>query len=358
MISLLMIFLITTNGPQANLEELFKKASKWRVGEAIEEVDSARKELVKLGDKSLEFIFSKKIKTTSTLKYRAIKYVVKHLKDKARPYIYRGLHSENDTIRINCIRLLGDMKDSLSVDTLVDLLKKEKSKRVRRAIISALGDIGIKRSAIEIVPYVKDEDMRTRLVACIALGKLKNEKSIDPLFDAMNDEYFLVRESAMWALERIGTEDVLKKALERMKIKFWEELIGSAVNTAGAGIEMIGNLNLLEKGAVEAGRVVLPPVVQKNFSDKMCERRIKYIRLVGVVGGKIYEKTPDDSLVIEARKYLILLLDSQCWIARGYAVRALGHFKDSRIHQLLEEKSLTETNLFVRSQYREVLETK
>ncbi len=358
MISLLMIFLITTNGPQANLEELFKKASKWRVGEAIEEVDSARKELVKLGDKSLEFIFSKKIKTTSTLKYRAIKYVVKHLKDKARPYIYRGLHSDNDTIRINCIRLLGDMKDSLSVDTLVDLLKKEKSKRVRRAIISALGDIGIKRSAIEIVPYVKDEDMRTRLVACIALGKLKNEKSIDPLFDAMNDEYFLVRESAMWALERIGTEDVLKKALERMKIKFWEELIGSAVNTAGAGIEMIGNLNLLEKGAVEAGRVVLPPVVQKNFSDKMCERRIKYIRLVGVVGGKIYEKTPDDSLVIEARKYLILLLDSQCWIARGYAVRALGHFKDSRIHQLLEEKSLTETNLFVRSQYREVLETK
>ncbi len=358
MISLLMIFLITTNGPQANLEELFKKASKWRVGEAIEEVDSARKELVKLGDKSLEFIFSKKIKTTSTLKYRAIKYVVKHLKDKARPYIYRGLHSENDTIRINCIRLLGDMKDSLSVDTLVDLLKKEKSKRVRRAIISALGDIGIKRSAIEIVPYVKDEDMRTRLVACIALGKLKNEKSIDPLFDAINDEYFLVRESAMWALERIGTEDVLKKALERMKIKFWEELIGSAVNTAGAGIEMVGNLNLLEKGAVEVGRVVLPPMVQKNFSDKMCERRIKYIRLVGVVGGKIYKKTPNDSLVIEARKYLILLLDSQCWTARGYAVRALGNFKDSRIQQLLEEKSLTETNLFVRSQYREVLETK
>lgn len=358
MIALLMIFVITTNGTQANLEKLFKKASKWRVGEAIEEVDSARNELVKLGDKSLEFIFSEKIKTTSTLKYRAIKYVVKHLKDQARPYIYRGLHSDNDTVRINCIRLLGDMKDSLSVDTLIGLLKQEKSRKVRRAIISALGDIGIKRSATEIVPFVKDKDMRTRLVACIALGKLKNEKYIEPLFDAMNDEYFLVRESAMWALEKIGTEEVLKKALEKMKIKFWEEFIGSAVNTAGAGVELVGNLNLIEKGIVEVGRIVLPSVVQKSFSNKMCEKRIKYIRLVGIVGGTLYEETPDDSLVIEARKYLILLLDSPCWLARGYAVRALGHFKDDKILKLLEDKSLTETNLFVRSQYKDVLGAK
>ncbi len=355
MIALLIIFTITTNTMQTNLEELFEKASKWRVGEAVEEVDSARNELVKLGNKSLEFIFSKKIKTTSTLKYRAIKYVVRHLKDQARPYLYRGLHSENDTVKINCIRLIGDLKDSLSVDTLIDLLKNEKSKRVRRAIISSLGDIGIKRAASVIVPFLKDKDMRTRLVTCVALGKLRNETYIDPLFEALNDEYFLVRESAMWALEKIDTKDVLKKALEKMKVKFWEELIGSAVNTAGAGVEMVGNVNLLEKGAIEAGRVVLPPVVQKSISNKMCEKRIKYIRLVGAVGGKLYQETPEDSLVIAVRKYLILLLDSPCWLVRGYAVRALGNFKDDKVRKLLETKSLTETNLFVRSQYEEVL---
>ncbi len=349
---LLSIFLVTN----ANVEKLFQKASKWRVREAISEADSARKELVKLGDVSLEYIFTKKIKTTSTLEYRAIRYVVKHLREKSRPYIYKGLHSDNDTVRINCIRLLGDLKDTMSLDTLIALLKSEKKKKVKRAIIAALGDIGVKRAATEIIPYLKDKDMRMRLVACVALGKLKNPESVGPLFDAMEDKSYLVRSTALWALEKIGNEKVLEGALKRLKKRFWENYVGQAVNTAGAGLEILGNPDIVGIAAIEAGRASLPGLTQKKFDELMCWKRIKYIRLIGRVAPSIYEKHPDDTLVILARERLIKLLNSPCYLARGYAVRALSKFNDDRIKRLLESKSLTETNLFVRSQYEETLQ--
>ncbi len=348
MIHLLMAILVAVS---PDLDRLFESASKWRVGEAIEEVDSARKKLVELKKEALDYIFSEKIKTTSTLEYRAIKYVVKHLKDLSLPYIYAGIHDDNDTVKINCIRLLGDLKDTSSVDTLISLLKVEKKKKVIRSIIFALGEIGVSRAAKVIEPYVSSRDMRMRLVSVIALKKLKDEDSIECLFKALEDEYFIIRETALEALSLIGTEEVLGKALEKLDKGLFESYVGDAVEAAGTGLEMISNPGILGIGAIELSSKLLAHEAQKSFDHYKCSKRIKYIRLTGKVAARIKDKNRE--LYIRARKLLISYLYSPCYLSRGYAVRALKRLNDTDVNKLLELTKLKETNLFVRSQYSE-----
>jgi len=66
--NIIMAALITaTNAANGqDVQKLFTSASKWRVGEAVGEVDSAREQIVKMGEPALDYIFSEKIKTTST----------------------------------------------------------------------------------------------------------------------------------------------------------------------------------------------------------------------------------------------------------------------------------------------------
>ena len=348
MIHFILSVLITIS---PDIDKLFESASKWRVGEAIQEVDSARKELVKLRRKSLDYIFQKKIKTTSTLEYRAIKYVVKHLRDISRPYIYSGLHDSNDTVKINCIRLLGDLKDTSSLDTLILLLHGEKKEKVIRSIIHSLGEIGVKRAAREIEPFACSENMRMRLVSVLALKKLKSEDSIECLFKLMEDEFFIIRETALEALSNIGTEKVLRMTLEKLEGKTFETHVGDAVEAVGTGIVTVTDPGILGAGAIELFGKLLSGRVQKAYDSKKCRERIKYIKLAGRVAPLIGEKVPSNKFFLQARKLLILYLNSPCWLARGYAVRALKRFNDPDVENLLNVTRLKETNLFVISQY-------
>ncbi len=289
---------------KSRVEKLFETASLWRVGENREKVDSARKELVEIGKPALDYIFSEKIKTTSVLELRAIKHVILKLKEEARPYVYSNIHSENDTIRRNCIWLLGEMKDTTGVDTLLNMLKKEKDFKMIARILIALGKIGDTTATNSIIPYLEHEKEPVRVYATEALGKLRDERAIQKLLDALSDSICTVRYTATWALAEIGT----------------------------ASIE---------------------PIVQRMQKT----RDLAYLRQCVITLGEIAHRdtlSGDDSLKI--RRSLKEFIDSEDWVLRGYAVEVLGLVGDGAMKDILREKLEFESHPFVRRKIEDAIQ--
>ena len=99
---------------------------------------------------------------------------------------------ENDiNIRIITIRILGDIRDTRSVEPLIDVLEFKSRKPV-------------------------PEEAQLRYEAAKALGKMKATSAIQPLVNTLGDNDSHVRDSAAEALREIGTPSVqyLIEALE------------------------------------------------------------------------------------------------------------------------------------------------
>jgi len=99
---------------------------------------------------------------------------------------------ENDTnISIIAIRILGDIKDSRSVEPLIDVLEFKSRKPAQ-------------------------EEAQLRYEAAKALGKIKAASAIQPLINTLRDNDSNVRDSAAEALREIGSPSVqyLIEALE------------------------------------------------------------------------------------------------------------------------------------------------
>ncbi len=297
MVYIIFLLLSVQKADTAKIEKLFESASKWRVGEAISEVDSARDELVRMGEPALEYIFSRKINTTSTLEYRAIRNITQRLLPEARPFISRCLNSDNDTILVNCISLIGDIRDTTFSDGLIELLREDRSPRVTRAAISSLGKLRCKSALPEILPYLQDTSMRIRLVVVAALGNIRDSGAIRPLMNTMlNDEFFIVRESAAHALKKLDKNAV----------------IGAAMN----------ELRTATNANVEATLLHLIAVLEPDST--MAQHTINSLKSM-----------------------LLQKLDDENPGVRGYAALALGRVMDEEIRSRLTQQLDEEKNLFV-----------
>jgi len=91
---------------------------------------------------------------------------------------------ENDIrIRVIAIRILGDIKDTRSIEPIIDVLEFKSRKPVQ-------------------------EEAQLRYEAAKALGKMKATNAIQPLINALGDNDSHVRDSAAEALREIGTPSV------------------------------------------------------------------------------------------------------------------------------------------------------
>jgi len=75
---------------------------------------------------------------------------------------------------------------------------------VRRAIVTALGELGDARALTPLVSALRDDQGRVRQEAARALGKLGDVRAVDPLIAALADERAFVRAAAAEALDRLG----------------------------------------------------------------------------------------------------------------------------------------------------------
>ena len=102
-------------------------------------------------------------------------------------------------------------------EELVEKLTDETASYSRRSAISALGRLGDERAVEPLVSALQDEDRYIRREAAKALGELGSPVAIEPLIAALGDPEESVRRNAIIALGATGDESAvepLKQILE------------------------------------------------------------------------------------------------------------------------------------------------
>jgi HEAT repeat protein len=119
----------------------------------------------------------------------------------AAPALAKLLQHRNEWVRWAAIGVLGDLRDARSVDGLVAALD-DVSRDVRKAAVSALGEIGWPAVAALIVALGDD---KTRVAASAALGAV-GAPAVRPLIQALRNPD--IRWAAVDALSEIGSDAV------------------------------------------------------------------------------------------------------------------------------------------------------
>ena len=293
----------------APVESVFKTASMWRVGNIVMKVNRARKQLVKLGPKALAYVADKKMDTKDGLESEAIEQLVKAWPDSSKPYLFHALRDDRLLARNNGAYFLGKLGRS-AFDAVDSIYAALKAKRVSpRRGVYALGDIGDSLVVPKILYLLKDMKFEpSRIVTSEACGKLKNPVAIPDLIQTLDDPMFTVRSAAEAALVAIGKPSMEPLLAAMPKLK--PVALGHALRAAGA----------------------LEPKLDTVPADKDLQARSRAVFLS-------YIAHPNNFVRIQATTACGTVLDEPTRVALASA-RAL------------------EKDLFVRTKYHEVLDTK
>ncbi|MFP4458313.1 MAG: HEAT repeat domain-containing protein [Candidatus Zixiibacteriota bacterium] len=208
-----------------DIEQLYKNAAKWEVGNARKTVKAAREELIERGEEALDYIFFEKYAYTGGLEDRATKATIKALLDEAEWRIYDCLGDNPRGYLATSARYIGNFKLEDGYDSLLAMLEDttEDRRKIRNTVIRAIGDFGNPDAAPKLHQFLEDTLEYTRITAAVALGKLKNPKSIEHLIEHLDDSLFTVRQAITLALPKFG-KDALKRLDKRYKNTYNEKI--------------------------------------------------------------------------------------------------------------------------------------
>jgi HEAT repeat protein len=138
----------------------------------------------------------------------------------ATPLITACLASDNENLRAMSAYALRSLGRRSAIPHLLKALRKEDPKlapnKSAQAITHSLGQLQAHFAAEEIARFVQSPDMLVRSSAVRALGRIGTEEVVPALAIALDDENSEVRRAAARHLENIGTPEALK-ALQQAK---------------------------------------------------------------------------------------------------------------------------------------------
>ncbi|MDD3625713.1 MAG: hypothetical protein PHV06_00195 [bacterium] len=293
---LILTFTIQTTAEisEEKLEELFKTASLWEVGDNKELVQNARNELISIGQPAYEFIINKKLGSNDSLQFRALEAVIPAKPAIAIPLLRNVLKDEkqNPASRKDAIYFLGKLQDSEEKDYILALFNNRDyqsavvnySKQLKiseieplvikelpeltepRAIsyIDVLGEIGTDASVEFLINYLQsDRNMILRTAAENSLMRLiksgnyemfitslqktksdqlkyhlitiiastNNPDLEDILIEQLNDKNWIIRYLTVKKLKEFSPSQKISNALEQLKAKENNPIILSFLET-------------------------------------------------------------------------------------------------------------------------------
>ncbi|MEO0241218.1 MAG: hypothetical protein ABIM83_07160 [candidate division WOR-3 bacterium] len=202
-----------------SIKKLFEIASEWEVGENKIRVKKAREMLSKRKEEAVNYIFDEKINTLNSLEIRAIVEFVKQNKEISKDYILKAIKSINDTIRRNAIYVAGEAQIEEISDSIGKLLEKEKDERIKRTIIYSLFKLKNKNFIKEIKNSFKTKNEPLKISICEYFQNIKDTSSINFLIDIIKNEKGILRIAAESALVYQGkeAEEKIIKGLKELK---------------------------------------------------------------------------------------------------------------------------------------------
>jgi HEAT repeat protein len=119
------------------------------------------------------------------------------------PALEDALSDPDPAVRANAAGALERIGERASVPALLAALVRETDEDAADAMIHALGASGDPRAADGLVVVLSGRVPRLRESAAAMLGKLGDERAVDPLIAATRDPDHEVRLTAVWALDAL-----------------------------------------------------------------------------------------------------------------------------------------------------------
>lgn len=120
------------------------------------------------------------------------------------------LESKNSSARFSAVRIIGKQKKHGSAPILMKMLE-DPNPDVRNAAINALGDYREAGVSERLIAILTNQDIapQLRATAALSLGKLGEEKALQPLFESVNDNNEIVRVGTAKALGSYRKQEVI-----------------------------------------------------------------------------------------------------------------------------------------------------
>lgn len=171
-------------------------------------VEPAKDSLAALGASAVPYLIDKFI-TKSARERWAIIHVLQRIGSPAVPYLTAALNRPDGEVVSRVCWALGDIKDTSSVQPLIEVSRHERW-QVRDEAIGALGKISDRRAAAAVTEALNDTIAQVRKSAVVACGSLMVAGNIRKLTSLLGDEFYGVRMTAMEALLKMDTVDVIR----------------------------------------------------------------------------------------------------------------------------------------------------
>lgn len=131
------------------------------------------------------------------------------------PYLITSLEDDAPEMRWAAAYALGKLGDQRAVEPLRKALYDDQDK-VRREAVKSLAQL----KAVEpLIGVLRDEESTVRTGYCDALGHLGDARAVQPLIECLKDSSELVRQAAAEALGEIGDP----RAIEPLKARLATE---------------------------------------------------------------------------------------------------------------------------------------
>ncbi len=225
-------------------------------------------------------------------------------------------------MRAAAVEALGRMGDKRIVEPIAESLLKDGSWDVRKLSVEALGRIREDRATELLWQALLDADHDVRQTAAAALGQIPDPRSIAPLVLALKDESSSVRQAAKAALRQIDRQWEISPGAQSMVPQLEAALNDREYWVAQSAADTLAKINDMRQRS-EASALTEDPAKKKLdqaiaiLSDTLRDVDRDLRQAAAEALGRI----TDDRVVVP----LVAALDDQDeWVARAAAL-ALNH---------------------------------
>jgi len=193
---------------------LFATASLWRVGDNVERVEAARKELAAAGEPAIRWLVEHRLGVATTLERRALDAVLVARKDLAAPLLLERLREEpaaSPAVRINLARLARKLGLSGAAPVLagwvtnLPALSPPDARALARELLAALATLAPERAVAAGRELLDAPDPWIRVAALRALGRAGDPAVAEDLAAVtIGPATAIVRGAAALALADLG----------------------------------------------------------------------------------------------------------------------------------------------------------
>ncbi len=178
----------------AEMEQIYRKATQWRVGTATTEVDSNLNQLIAIGVPAVDWMIEKHLARADRLQIRAFVAVVNAVGPVAKGAIAGAVRSDNLAEAENALRVVtdGGIKEAAAAIPLA-----LKHPELRRAAARAAGAAQSKEAVPDLLTMTGSEDKIDALTAVVALISIADDRSFSTAEALLGSSELPIRKAAV-----------------------------------------------------------------------------------------------------------------------------------------------------------------